>query len=327
MLSHTLQIKYPLIMAPMFLVTSPQMVEESVKAGIAGCLPAHNFAQVDQLAQALKRLRQSCPQGLGINLIVNASNPRYQEQLACCIDHDIDFFITSLGNPQEVIKRSKQRGIKVFCDVTDLQYAQKVAHLGADALIAVNSGAGGHAGKIPATILVPMLKRASRLPVISAGGVATGEGMLSIFSLGADGISIGSPFISTRECQVSDDYKRACINYGAADVVLSDKISGVPCTVINTPYVQKIGTRQNALEAFLNSHPRWKKYSKILTWQRGMKALQRAAFSATYKTVWCAGPSIEFTHGQPSVEDLVVRLVSEYQEARANLMQNNALEF
>ena len=137
---------------------------------------------------------------------------------------------------------------------------------------------------------------------------------------------MGSPFIATIEAPVSDEYKQACVDYGAKDIVLTTKISGSPCTVINTPYVQKIGTQQNAFERILSKNKRLKKYVKMLTYSKGMKSVEKAAFSATYKTVWCAGPSIEYTKSIESVSTIIERLKREYKEVEENpTLQQSAL--
>lgn len=318
-LTETFNIKYPIIMAPMFLVTNKEMLVEAAKAGIMGCTPALNWRTPEDFEAGMKELKESCPGPFGINLIANKSNIHLKKQLDVCEKYPPAFVITSLGSPEEIIKRLKPHGTKVFCDVVDVAYAKKVEAHGADALIAVNSGAGGHCGPIPASILVPLLKKECNIPVISAGGIGTGAGLLSIMALGCDGVSIGSPFISTKESGVSKEYKEACVNYGAQDIVLSDKISGTPCTVIKTPYVEKIGINQNFLESFLNTNKTVKKYAKMLTYYKGMKLVEKAAFSATYKTVWVAGPSIEFINKIEHVHEVVERLISEYKIAFEDL--------
>lgn len=318
-LNELLSIEYPIIMAPMFLVTNVEMIVAALESGITGCIPALNFRTTEDLAKALKEIRARSKKPFGVNLIVNKSNVHFQKQLHTCLDHGVDYFITSLGSPEMAIKESKRAGTKVFCDVIDEMYAKKVENLGADGVIAVNSGAGGHLGNIPATVLIPMLKKACRIPVISAGGVGNGAGILAMLALGADGVSIGSPFIATTEAPVSEEYKKACVEYGAEDIVLSDKISGTRCTAINTPYLQKIGINQNFVEAFLNSNKQVKKYAKMLTYYRGMKVLEKAAFGASYKTVWVAGTSIEFTDKVEPLKNIVARYVAEMEEARKRL--------
>jgi nitronate monooxygenase len=314
-ITDMLQIKFPLIMAPMFLVTTPEMIIAAGEAGITGCIPALNWRTIEELEAGIKKIKAETKAPFGINLIVNKSNIHYKKQLHKCLDLGVDYFITSLGSPEEVIKESHKQNIKVFCDVIDGEYAKKVEDLGADAHIAVNSGAGGHLGTIPASILVPMLKAQSKIPVIAAGGVGEGHGLLSMFALGADALSIGSPFIATHEANINESYKQACVDYKAKDIVVTTKLSGSRCTVINTPYVKKIGTDQNMVESFLNKNKQLKKYAKMVTFWKGMKLIEKAAFSASYKSVWCAGTSIEFTKKISSVKEVVEYFVNDYEKA------------
>lgn len=308
-LTHLLNIKYPIIMAPMFLVSNTKMIIAGIKAGITGAIPAMNYRTTEELRTAIQSIKKEVNGPFGINLIVNTSNFLYKEQLEICCKEKVAFIITSLGSPAYVIERAHAVGIKVFCDVTDLNYAQKVEKLGADAVIAVNKEAGGHAGKISYTTLIPELLNTCKIPIISAGGIGCSEEYKKILQLGVAGVSIGSIFIASLESEVSDEYKQACVDYGAKDIVLSTKLSGTPCTVIKTPYVAKIGTSQNFIERLFNKNKRIKKWFKALTFYRGMKSLEKAAFSATYKTVWCAGPSIEHVNSIHSINQIISNLV------------------
>ncbi|MFT5725114.1 MAG: nitronate monooxygenase [Bacteroidia bacterium] len=303
-------IQYPIIQAPMFLVSNTDMVVEAVSAGITGAIPALNYRTIDELKEAIIYLKANCKGPFGINLIVNKSNFKYKEQLQVCCDLKVDYLITSLGSPEETIKAAHKAGVKVFCDVTTAAYAKKVEALGCDAIIAVNKEAGGHAGNIPANELIPQLKSTCAIPIISAGGVGDYNSLKAMLKLGADGVSVGSIFIATDEAPVNNDYKQAIVDYKADDIVMTTKLSGSPCTVINTPYVQEIGTSQNRLERFLNKNKRFKKWMKAFTFIRGMKNLQKAAFSATYKTLWCAGPSISYVDKIKPVKDVVAQLVT-----------------
>lgn len=314
-LTQLLNIRYPIIMAPMFLVSNAAMTIEAIKAGITGAIPSLNYRTNEQFIQAIREIKQAANGPMGINLIVNKSNIKLKDHLQICIDEKVDFIITSLGSPEEVIAQCKPHGIKVFCDVVDLKFALKVESLGADAIIAVNSGAGGHAGPLPAEVLIPELVKHCKIPVISAGGVGKGSQLLDKLKLGACGASIGSPFIASVEAPVSQEYKQACVDYGAKDIVLTTKLSGTPCTVINTPYVQQIGTQQNWLETLLNKNKTLKKYAKMLTFYKGMKALEKAAFRATYQTLWCAGPSIEYVKAVRPVKEIVATMIAEYEAA------------
>jgi nitronate monooxygenase len=309
-LTSLLNIKHPIIMAPMFLVSNVSMLVAASKVGITGCVPALNYRTIEEFEVALKELKAKCQGPFGVNLIVNKSNFLYKEQLKSCCEYQVDYIITSLGSPEETINQAHKAGVKVFCDVVNLDYAKKVEELGADAVIAVNKEAGGHFGPTSYQELVPQLVEHCNIPVISAGGVGNHTQMQQMLDLGAAGVSVGSIFIASTESNVSQEYKEACVNYGAKDITFTNKLSGSNCTVINTPYVQEMGTQQNTLEKFLNKHKRLKKWFKAFTFYRGMKKFQNAAFSATYKTVWCAGPSIEYVKSIKSVADIVKTLTN-----------------
>lgn len=314
-LCQLLGIDFPVIMAPMFLVSNEKMIIEGVRNGITGAIPALNYRSTSELREGIRRMKRAVSGPVGINLIVNKSNFLYKEQLQICCEEKVDFIITSLGSPEHTIHEAHKSGVKVFCDVTDVSYAKKVEALGADALIAVNKEAGGHAGNISYEKLIPELVSACKIPVISAGGVGTGEEIRKMIRLGAAGVSMGSVFIATEEADVSHEYKQACVEYGAKDIVMTTKLSGTPCTVINTPYVQRVGTSQNWFERLLNKNKRLKKWVKALVFVRGMKSLQKAAFSSTYKTVWCAGPSIEHVTSIKSVSQIIDELKLDYGKA------------
>ncbi len=310
-----LKIEHPVIMAPMFLVSNAAMVIEACNAGITGAIPALNYRTDAEFRKALTEIKAATDKSFGINLIGNKSNIKLQEQLNTCAEFRVPFIITSLGSPKEIIEVCKPLGMKVFCDVIDLSFAKKVEELGADAIIAVNNEAGGHAGKISPKELLNSLTKNCNIPVISAGGVGNGIQMKQMMDWGACGISIGSPFIASNESPVSHDYKMACVNYGAKDIVMTTRLSGTPCTVINTDYVKQTGTEQNWLEKFLNSNKQIKKWTKMLTYYKGMKALEKAAFSATYQTMWCAGPSIQYVNSVRPVKQIVEELIAEYEAA------------
>jgi nitronate monooxygenase len=311
-LCDLLGIEFPVIMAPMFLVSDENMIIEAINSGITGAIPALNYRNTEELRRAIRKIKTEAKGPFGINLIVNKSNFFYKEQLRVCCEEHVDFFITSLGSPEETIREARNYKIKVFCDVTDLNFALKVEKLGADAVIAVCKEAGGHAGATSYKELIPQLKKELKIPVFSAGGIGTGLGIKEMLELGSDGVSMGSIFIATKEAPVSTEYKQACVQYGAKDIVLTTKLSGTPCTVINTPYVQKVGTSQNWLERILTKNKKLKKWFKALTFMKGMKSLKNAAFSSTYKTVWCAGPSIEFVHEIKSIKAVVEELKKDF---------------
>ncbi|MBT1700609.1 nitronate monooxygenase [Fulvivirgaceae bacterium PWU4] len=321
-LDKLLGIDYPMIVAPMFLISNTKMVKAALASGVSAAFPALNYRTDQELRAAIREIKQFSSKPFGVNLIVNRSNPKYKGQLETLVELGVDYIITSLGNPKETIEKCRPKGIKVFCDVVDLQYARKVEELGADAVIAVNNRAGGHAGNLAPHELVKLLTENCSIPVISAGGIAKGEDLKQVIDWGAAGASVGTIFIACEESDVSPEYKQAMIDYGEKDIVRTTKLSGSPLTVINTPYVQQLGTKANLLEWILNNNKTLKKYAKMLIALRGMKAVEKAAFGATYKTVWCAGPAIEHVTRIRKMEDIIGTLIAEYKAAQLTQVAN-----
>lgn len=309
-----LGIDYPLIVAPMFLISNTKMIKAALASGVTAAFPALNYRTDKELREAIMDIKAFSAKPFGVNLIVNKSNPKYKHQLKTLLELKVNYIITSLGNPKEVIDSCRRLGIKVFCDVVDLKYAQKVEALGADAVIAVNNRAGGHAGSLSPKELIMMLKDNCTIPVISAGGIAKGQDLRQVMDWGAAGASIGTIFIACDEADISSEYKQAMVTFGEKDIVLTSKLSGSPLTVINTPYVQKLGTKANLLEWILNNNKTLKKYTKMLIALRGMKQVEKAAFSATYKTVWCAGPAIEHVTCIQPLKEILKTLVNEFKQ-------------
>lgn len=318
--SAELSLKMPIIMAPMFLVTNMTMLKASVDAGILGVFPSLNFRKEGELDAVLAEL-MSYKEGktsgnVGVNLIVQKSNILFEKHLAVCVKHKVPFYITSLGSPAKVIEAAHQYGAKVFCDVTNLVHAKKCYELGCDGFIAVGQGAGGHAGNNPLQVLIPALhKEFPTMPIVAAGGIATGDGLLSVMALGACAASIGTRFIASTEASVSAEYKNGIVNSEMDDIVLTEKISGTPCTIINTPYAKKIGYTQNWFEKFMSKNKRTKKYFKMLTQLKGMKLLSKSTLAGSYETLWCAGKSVSLIHEVQPVQTIVDQLSKEYSSA------------
>lgn len=314
-LDKMLGIDYPVIVAPMFLISNTKMIKAALANGVTAAFPALNYRTDAELRAAIAEIKSFSDKPFGVNLIVNKSNLKYKGQLETLLELKVGFIITSLGNPFEVIEKCKPLGIKVFCDVIDLAYAKKVESQGADAVIAVNNRAGGHAGKLSPKELVTLLKENCNIPVISAGGIAHGKDLKEAMSWGAAGASVGTIFIACEEADISPEYKQAMIDYGEKDIVMTTKLSGSALTVINTPYVQQLGTKANWLERILNNNKTLKKYAKMIIAYRGMKQVENAAFGATYKTVWCAGPAIEHVHSVRPMAEIIKTLTQEYDAA------------
>lgn len=307
-LTEILGVQHPIIMAPMFLVSNAEMIAEALNNGISAAFPALNYRTTNELRDAIRWIKKNSNGKFGVNLIVNQSNYKLPQQLQVCIEEKVQYIITSLGNPKLVIEQCKKHGILVFCDVVDVEYALKVQTLGADGVIAVNAQAGGHCGNLTAEELIPLLVSKCNIPVISAGGVSLKSDIDKALQLGAAGVSVGTIFIATHECKVSDAYKQAIVEYGAKDIVLTKKLSGSHLTVINTPYVREMGTEPNFLERMLKRYKWLKKYIKLLIWIKGTKSIEKAAFGTTYQTVWCAGPSIENVKSVRYIKDVIADL-------------------
>ncbi|MFL5762493.1 MAG: NAD(P)H-dependent flavin oxidoreductase [Bacteroidia bacterium] len=319
-LNELLSIRFPVIMAPMFLVSNESMLSEGMKSGIAAAFPSLNFrkeGELEALLDELNQVKEANPGGTyGVNLIVQKTNPLYEKHLKVCVAKKVPFYITSLGNPGEVIVQAHGYGAKVFCDVTNLEHARKAASLGCDGFIAVGQGAGGHAGPNPLQVLVPALKKEFPLvPVIAAGGIADGAGIISMLALGAAGVSVGTRFIASTEAGVSQAYKQAIVDSRMSDIVLTEKISGTPCTIINTPYAKKIGYKQNWFERSLSKNSWTKKYFKMLVQISGMKKLEKAVKPGSYDTLWCAGQSVELIHDIVPCSEIIRRMKQEAEDA------------
>ena len=311
-LQELLRIDLPFLVAPMFLVSNTEMVIAAMQKGGAGCIPALNYRKISELKSAIKLMKahKTSSGAFGINIIVNPSNLKYKDQLKVCCDEGVDFIITSLGSPREVIVKAKRAGIKVFCDVVNLDHAKKAEALGCDALIAVNNKAGGHRGSLDPEMLIKELVDNTNLPIISAGGIGCKEDLNLMISHGAAGASIGSPFIASIESEVSEKYKEACVFYGSKDIVMTKKISGTPCTVINTPYVKKVGLDETWLEKKLHKYRFLKKWIKLLRYLKGTQDVISSAQKATYKNVWVAGPTIEYTKKIEPMSKIINRFIA-----------------
>jgi nitronate monooxygenase len=316
-LTQALHIDFPMIMAPMFLVSNEAMLKAGMNNGIAATFPSLNYRNEGELEKLLDALNEEKEKvagkgTYGINLIVQKTNPLYEKHLKICMEKKVPFYITSLGSPKQVIEQAHSYGAKVFCDVTNMEHAKKCHELGCDGFIAVGQGAGGHAGPNTLQVLIPSLHH--QFPdkiVIAAGGIASGEGILSMLALGAAGVSVGTRFIASLEAGVSNDYKNAVVSSNMNDIVLTEKISGTPCTIINTPFAKKIGYKQNWMERMLSTNSTTKKYFKMWVQLSGMKKLEKSIHPGNYQTLWCAGQSVELIHDIVSCREIIERMKSE----------------
>jgi nitronate monooxygenase len=328
-LTEALGIDFPLIMAPMHYVSNVQMVKEAMKNGIAGTFPSLNYRKDGELESVLDELNnfkatQNVSGTYGINLIVGKSNPLYEKHLKICVGKKVPFYITSLGNPKQVIEAAHSYGAKVLSDVTNLKHAQKAFEMQADGFIAVGQGAGGHAGPYPLHLLIPSLRREfPNLPIIAAGGISTGEGILSMLTLGASGVSMGTRFISSLECSVSQEYKDGIVNASMEDVILTDRLTGTPSAVIYNDFIKKLGVKQGFFERTLSNNKWTKKYFKMYIQIRGMKWLEGKVIPGSKDSLWMAGQSVELIKEIKPIAQIINDLKKELNHSYQKLLQLN----
>jgi len=320
--TRSLNLKFPLVMAPMFLASNEAMIHEGIESGILACFPSQNFRKTGELNDVLQRLnekliaRKGSPGNYGVNLIVQKTNSWFEEHLEVCVRNKVPLIITSLGNPEKTIKAVHEYGGKVFCDVTNLTYAEKCMQLRCDGFIAVGQGAGGHAGPHPLHLFIEALRNNyPGIPVLAAGGIANGKAILGMLAFGASAAYCGTRFIATTESPVSADYKNAILKAGMDDIVMTERISGTPLSIINTDFAQKIGKHQNFFERYMSRNPNTKKYFKTLVQRRGWNWLEEAVKPGNYHNLWCAGESVELIDDIVPVKVLVERLIRETEDA------------
>ena len=310
-------VKYPIICAPMFLVSTVNMVVSSCEAGGVGTFPALNFRSIETYRQAIREIKQKTKYPFGINIIVQKSNEYQHEQIEIALEENVPLIITSLGSPKEVIRLAKQVGTKVYCDVVGLEHARKVADLSADGLIAVGSGAGGHAGDISPFVLIPLLARNVKLPIVAAGSIVDGAGMAAAFGLGASAIYMGTRFIASKEAEVSKEYKEAISSSMCEDIVNTDKVDGFPGNFIKTKSLESIGLKKSLFEEIISRNKKIKRWISLGRAGRSLLANEKSRVS--YKTVFSAGQGVGLIDGIKSIPEIMHQTIREYLEIKANL--------
>jgi nitronate monooxygenase len=227
-LSKRLGLRYPFVAAPMFLISNREMIVACAEAGILGCMPSLNARTKEKLKEDLAWIRERTDRPFGINLTIGLTDKdRIEEDFALCQDFKVPVLVTSYGNPTELARRAHDSGMLVFHDVINLAHGRKAVAAGVDAIIAVSSGAGGHAGTISPYVLIPWLREELNVPILAAGCISTGKQVVASLALGADLCYIGTRFIASVECGAVDAYKDAVVKSGPEDVVYTDKVSGI----------------------------------------------------------------------------------------------------
>ncbi|HUQ52341.1 MAG TPA: nitronate monooxygenase, partial [Gammaproteobacteria bacterium] len=237
----------PLICGPMYPCSNPELVAAVSEAGGLGVVQPISLTYVHghEFRAGLEYIRSLTAKPIGFNALIEASNKAYLDRMRRWIDvaleEGVRFFITSLGNPKWVCERVHAVGGVVYHDVTERKWAQKGIDGGVDGLIAVNSRAGGHAGGLSPEALFEQLAPLGK-PIVSAGGVGTPAEFARQLHLGYAAVQLGTRFIATPECKASDAYKQAIVDAGEGDIVLTERLTGVPVAVIRNAHVERLGT-------------------------------------------------------------------------------------
>ena len=299
------RLRLPVVAAPMFLVSDPQLVLACCNNGIVGSFPALNQRESSGFKAWLEEIESaltadSAP--YAVNLIVHASNPRLQADLAICVEHRVPVVITSLGAVKEVVDAVHSYGGLVFHDVTTRRHAEKAAEAGVDGLIAVAAGAGGHAGTWSPFALIAEIRQFFDKTLLLAGCLNRGHEILAAQLLGADLAYLGTRFIATRENAAPSAYKQMILEAHAADIVHTPAVSGVPASFMRQSLEQAgydLKQLQNKGEV-----------------NYGEKLKPVSDEAKAWKTVWSAGQGVGAIGDLPTVAELVARLDNEYRAAQ-----------
>lgn len=225
--TRMIKVDYPIIGAPMFLISYEELAIAVSEAGGIGAIPLPNFRSIQDLERTLTNIRRGTDKPIGVNIHLSGRF-EWKKQLAVCLDAGVKFFITSLGDPRLILDDVHANGGRVFADVISLNQGLKARDRKVDGLIAVASDAGGHSGTVPTIVLVPYLKSKVGLPVIAAGGISTGAQMAAALALGACAVIVGTRLIATTESRAISAYKEAVVTSGPEDIVCTDRITENP---------------------------------------------------------------------------------------------------
>lgn len=297
-LARHARIEVPLICGAMYPCSNPELVAAVSDAGGIGIVQPISLTYVHghDFREGLRLIRRLTPKPIGMNALIEQSSKNYHERMTRWIDialeEGVRFFVTSLGNPRWVVDRVGAVGGVVYHDVTERKWAEKGLAGGVQGLIAVNRRAGGHAGPKSAELLIEELGGLG-VPVVCAGGIGDERGFLDALRLGYAGAQLGTRFIATTECRSSEAYKRAILAAGEEDIVLSERITGVPVAVIRTPYIERIGLRAGPVARWMLRHRRTKHLMRTIYALRSLWQLKRASLDETgEKDYWQAGKSV-----------------------------------
>ena len=306
------QLKFPVIASPLFIISNPKLVIAQCKAGVVGSMPALNARPAEQLeewlieiTEALAAYNRAHPDKpaapFAINQIVHKSNDRLEYDMAMCVKYKVPIIITSLGAREDVNAAAHSYGGIVLHDIINNKFAKKAIEKGADGLVAVAAGAGGHAGVKSPFALIQEIREWFDGPIALSGAIANGGAILAAQAMGADFAYIGSAFIATEEARAAEEYKQAIVEASSDDIVYSNLFTGVHGNYL-APSIRNAGLDPDNLPE--------SDASKMNFGGDAKKA---------WKDIWGCGQGIGAVKAVLPTADLVARLQSEYEEARAHL--------
>lgn len=311
--TEQLGIEIPLICGAMYPCSNPELVAAASEAGAIGVIQPLSLVYVHghELKAGLRLIRSLTAKPVGMNVIVEKSSKVYQERMQRYVDEAIEagirFFVTSLGNPRWVVEKAHAAGGRVYHDVTDRRWALKGLEAGVDGLIAVNDRAGGHAGPKSAEELYEELHDLG-VPLICAGGVGDEAAFVRALSLGYDGVQMGTRFIATTECTAPAEYKQAILDADEEDIVLTERLTGVPVAVIRTPHVEKMGTKAGPIGRWMLRGRKTKHWMRMIYSVQSLWKLKKSVRgSFSYKDYLQAGKSVAGVHAVEPVAKIVGR--------------------
>lgn len=292
-------VRVPLICGPMYPCSNPELVAAVSRAGGLGIVQPISLTYVHgrEFRAGLQRIRElSNNAPMGFNALIEASSRTYHERMQRWVDialeEGVRFFLTSLGNPRWVCEKVHAVGGVVYHDVTELKWALKGRDAGVDGLVAVNREAGGHAGARSPEALLDEVGDLG-LPVVGAGGVGNAQQFVDMLRMGYAGVQMGTRFIATTECIADPRYKQAIVDAHASDVVLTERLTGVPVAVLRTPYVERLGTSVSPLARWMFRGRRTKHWIRSWYALRSLYRLKRSSIAGSSNDYWQAGRSVE----------------------------------
>ena len=316
-LCATLGIEVPLICGAMYPCSNPELVAAVSEAGGIGIVQPLSLSYVHgyEFRDGLRYIRSLTDKPIGVNLIIESSSKKYLERvhqwLDIALEEQVPFLVTALGKPDWVVEQAGPAGVTVYHDVTSRHWAEKALACGVDGFICVNNRAGGHAGDLSPQALLEDIASLGK-PLVCAGGIGTPDEFAAAISMGYAGAQLGTRFIATTECTVHTDYKQAIVSASEQDIVLSEKISGVPVSVINTPYIESVGTRAGAFAKWMLRGRKTKHWMRTFYSLQSIWKLKRASLQGMeYKDIFQAGKSVAGINQVRSATDIV----AEYAQA------------